>query len=262
MPNIELVSVIQYQPLDSYNHIVDNRPIIGLSTQISLVNAQVDINTQILSDSIGTQGTLANRLNQSINQDGTLKVTAINNALHNIADHLDDSTYVRMLATERAKLSFIADNATSFELDVHTVSTIRMFSNDTVTLQPSDTVIWRVCGNDVYADANFPTTAIHTHYYGLVPESQDMVFPDYQDYQTPDATPYIEGSLRVYVNGIRLNNVDVVYVPVGNPGVITWMTLSYTEDTATSGVVTSGQFSLSQAIPSSASIIIDFDVLV
>jgi hypothetical protein len=68
--------------------------------------------------------------------------------------------------------------------------------------------------------------------------------------------------MRVYVNGIRLSQSIEIMVPTifGDDGP-TWIPLKYTEDTATSGIVTSGKFSLSTSITSSVDIRVDYDVL-
>lgn len=260
MPRIELVPFENYVATDPYHHLVDARPLDQLAERIFLVNNQVDINTSILRSAIGTQGTLANRLAQSINDDGTLITVAIDNALHNISEHLDGNGYVRMTLDERSKLSFIADNATNFVLVVDTISGIRTFSNETVSLEASDTITWRTSGSSLIADTAFSSTVMHIHHYGIVPTHEDTVFPDYQNYLTTSlGTPYQEGSLRVYINGVRLNTDHTVYVPIGAP-TVTWTALMYSEGTATNGIVTGGDFSLSSAISASVSIIIDFDV--
>lgn len=245
MPAIETVPVPSYQPLDPYHHLVDNLPITGLIERVELVNNQVDLNNADLVGSIGTQGSLANRLNQSINADGTLKTTAIDNALHSIAEHLDGDGFVRMTLDERAKLSFVADDATSLSISFDTISGTIAFTNTNLAIGPSDSITWRYDGLQVVADTNFPASVRHVHYYGLVP-----VTSNHQNYTTTSIdTAYIEGSLRVYVNGVRLNTDHTV------------TSLKYTEGTATDGIVTGGDFSLSSAISPSASIVIDFDVL-
>lgn len=256
MPGIENVPVPSYQPLDPYHHIIDNLPIIGLVDRLNLVNNQVDNNTAILAESIGTQGTLANRLAQSINDDGSLKTVAIDNALHSIAEHIDTAGFVRMTLDERSKLSFISPNATSLAINISTISGIIPFVDETLDIGGSDTITWRYDGVRVVAETNFPASVRHNHYYGLIP-----VTSDYENFTTTSLnTEYREGSLRVYVNGVRLNQYEDVYVPFDHPDV-TWSLMSYTEGTATSGVVTGGDFTLSSAISSSDSIVIDFDVL-
>lgn len=261
MPDIENVPVPLYQPSDPYHHIADNVPIIGLIERVNMVNAQVEVVSVELNAAIGSQGTLANRLAQSINDDGTLKTSAIDNALHSIAEHIDADGYVRMQIEERSKLSFIASAATSLNIAVETPSTTRLFTNEEMVLRPSDSITWRTDGDNVFADTYFPASAIHRHYYGIVPAHQNTSTPDYQNYKVNSvATPYAEGSLRVYVNGVRVTGTTV-YVPIGMPGVVSYLALSLSEDTATDGIVSTGQFSLSSAIPSSATLTVDFDIV-
>src|SRR5476649_580731 len=101
MPDIDLIPEVLHQSLDPYHWYYDNLPLQNILDRISLVNYAVDNAEDILRKSVGTQGTLANRLAQSINDDGTLKTAAIDDALHNIESHSDNGTYVRMLLAER-----------------------------------------------------------------------------------------------------------------------------------------------------------------
>ena len=256
MPNIESIPVPSYIDLSAYNAIVDNIPIFALAEQIQVINTQVDNNSAILAQSIGTQGSLANRLSQSINDDGSLKAEAIDDALHSIAEHLDTIDFVRMTMDERTKISFIADNATSLAIDISTISGVIPFINETLTLGGSDSIVWDYVGGRIVPQTNFPSSVRHNHYYGVVP-----VTGDYENYTTTMlSTAYKEGSLRVYVNGIRLNQDDTVYTPLNFPSMI-YSTLKFTEGTATDGVVTGGDFALSDTISVSDNIIIDFDVV-
>jgi hypothetical protein len=257
MPNIENIDVPVYQPLSPYNHLVDNLPIYGLIDRITSVNNQVDLNNLVLSSAIGTQGTLANRLAQSINADGSLKTTAIDNALHNIAEHLDGNGYVRMTLDERAKLSFIAAHATSLTINIDTISGTVPFANTILEIEPSDSITWRFDNGKIAADTNFPASVRHAHYYGIVPYTTNRL-----NYKTSSvATAYKQGSMRVYINGVRLNQNVSVYVPIGVPSSTTWTAFSFTEDSATNGIVTTGGFTMSATVPSSANVVIDFDIL-
>lgn len=261
MPEINLIPVPLYQPLDPYIHTVDNLPIQGLIERIFAVNDQVDINTLNLSGAAGTQGTFANRLNQSINDDGTLKTTSINNALHSIEDHLDTVNYVRMLTSERSKLAGITSGATSLKLNVQVMSNTISFDNETVEFAPSDSISWAWDGVRVTANTLFPSTVRHTHTYGIIPTHQNMFTPDYINYKTTTTNQvYQEGSLRVYLNGVRLTQYQATNVPISYSP-LTFQSFYFTEDAATGGTVTSGKFSLSSAINSSINIVIDFDVL-
>lgn len=297
MPQIELVPIPLYQPTQPYHHLVDNIPINALIDRILLVNSAVDVNSVILTDAIGTQGTLSNRLIQSINPDGSLKTSAVDAAQHNIAEHTDGSilvddipiSYVRMLLDERAKLELIAPGATSLnvlvtlnnnvpsnlpsQISVINISEIE-YDNETLHLKPSDSVYWSVeTDGSIKANTNFPATVRHLHNYDLVPEPENILSPDYTNYiVTSTSTPYRSGSLRVYINGIRLTKLSNItpggapranYVPVDFGVDPTWLTYTYEEDedNLVDGVITSGKFSLSSAITTNDVITVDFDML-
>ncbi len=268
MPNLDPVR--QYQPLDPYHHVIDNGPIIDLEENISRVNNVVELHNNILTSAIGTQGTLANRLSESINDDGSLKTDAIDNTNHSIAAHVDGGGFVRMTDSERAKLYNITASATDLKIEIDCPSTTVLYDNGTVVFKGSDSINWRVGDEGVYADVNFPLTARHRHFYDVKPTPVNTMSPDYQTYYTTSvATPYAANSLKVYVNGIRISHEDNDVSPPADVkfprhGVATtWVSLNYTEDVdnITSGVVTTGLFTLSNPILSTDRITIDFDVL-
>lgn len=262
MPTLEPVR--RYQALDPYNHVTDNQPIDDLTLNMDIINNQVDQNSLAISDAIGSQGTIANRLSQSINDDGSLKSEAIDSSLHNIADHIDGSGFVRMTDSERSKLDLIAANATDLQLMIEAISNTPVYDTGVVAFRESDSISWRVTGTDVYADVAFPLASRHQHYYSIDPSPLTPMSPDYQNYYTTSIqTAYKEGSLRVYVNGVRISPTDAndpIQVPRGSGSAATWFALSYVEDTATSGIVTTGKFTLSDAIESTDRIYIDFDI--
>lgn len=271
MPDLDLTPVTPYQGLWPYHVDFDNVPVLQLINQIMLVNNAVERCEDILRSAIGTQGTLANRLDQSIDPDGNLKTFAIDQAQHNIGYHIDglgpDSiSYVRFQAVERAKLELIADEATSLTLqfDGPPISVISMisvvsvspviFDNQIVSIKNSSTVTWRLENNNrVYADLAFPASAAHRHYYDYTPAHQTPLSPDYQNYKTTSvSTAFLDGSLRIYINGTKLTATGSVYVPGPTPtSAYTLMTYTYDED--------AGTFSLSTPITSSDVIRIDFD---
>ena len=257
MPAIETVSVPRYQALDPYHHLVDNLPIDGLIERVFLVNNQVDNNTAVLLEAIGDQGSLSNRMNQSLNPNGSLKTEAVDNALHSIEAHVDAGGFVRMTEDERDKISLIASGATALKIDVETISGTIPYVDDTLTFGPSDTITWNLVSGKIIPDIDFPSSVRHTHHYNIIPVTSDN-----ENYTTTSVpTAYKEGTLRVHVNGVKLNTTNTTYVPIGMPGTITWTALSFTEGTATSGVLTGGDFALNVAIASSARVVIDFDVL-
>ena len=78
MPRIELIPEVKYNPLDPIHHYYDNLPLENILRRINLINLALDDVILQMRDAIGTQGSLANRLNQSIESDGSLKKQAIN----------------------------------------------------------------------------------------------------------------------------------------------------------------------------------------
>lgn len=265
MPNLQTIR--EYQPLDPYHHVIDNGPILDIKTNLELINNVLDTTSSLLTDALGTQPTLKARLSVSLNDDGTLKSSAVDAALHSIEEHEDTDDYVRMTSAERDKLDDIASGATDVELTFDEEGVT--YDSGTVVFNDSDSVLWRVESEGVYADVAFPLTARHRHYYDIKPIPLDPENPDYQNYtSTSVPTAYAEGSLRVYVNGVRISKLDAdanppddVKFPRASSGSATWVSLYYEEDTATDGIVTSGEFSLSTAILSTDRITIDFDVV-
>ncbi|MFX9604586.1 hypothetical protein ABTP42_19555, partial [Acinetobacter baumannii] len=84
----------------------------------------------------------------------------------------------------------------------------------TLVLKGSDSIHWRTDSDGVYADVTFPLTARHRHYYDVKPTPVNTLSPDYKTYHTTSvATPYAAGSLRVYVNGVRISHQDNDVLP-------------------------------------------------
>jgi len=276
MPDLNALPVPQYNSAQPYHWEYDNLPLKTLANRDELINGVVDTHSEILRNCAGTVGTLANRLNQSVEEDGNLKTTAVDDTSHNIAKHEDGSKtvsgselsdynnlgyigvvnpvpFVRMLEAERDKLSLVADEATNIVINVNTPSLIYTFGDgiNTLDLIESDSIGWTFEGpNSVKPEIKFSIAFAHRHYYNL-----DPITSDYQNYQVNMvSTPYMEDSLRVYINGVRLNSVYNVYVP--NSDVTSWIANRFTPDHLT------GTFTLLTAITSSDIITIDFDVAV
>ena len=264
MPNIDLIPEVYYHTLDPYYVYYDNLPLSNIIQRQELINNAVDNNRDILTDAIGTQGTLSNRLDRSLEEDGSLKTSAINDAEHSIAYHTDGAyndgvsiiEYVRMLSSERSKISLVADEATSLGLLIETPSTTVLFEDTTVEVIPSPTVTWGITApNKLQANLTFPTTALHNHYYDLDPVHYVLASPDYKTYKVNTlASVYNDGSLRVYINGIRLSEGNSVYVPPADGPDGDWTLTSFTS-TAASGI-----FLLSRSITASDIIKIDFNL--
>jgi hypothetical protein len=232
--------ITKYQPLWAYHHYYDNLPIEDIEDQIFVVNAQVDLNQLALEDSVGTAGSLANRLNQSLEEDGSLKPTAIDDALHSIAEHLDEGGYVRMTDTERSKLSLVESEATNLSVTIETISTTLTWPTvgNVLRLADSDTIMWRIESGEVYADTAWAISVMVLPSYNITP----ILVSGYTYKTTSVNTPYKSGTLRVYINGLRLNTTELI----GG--------YKYTETSPTLGT-----FTLNKALGTSDVLRIDFD---
>jgi hypothetical protein len=255
MPRIELIPEVLYTANDPIHWEFDNLPLRAILDRQGLINNALDNVLEELRDAIGSQGSVANRLNQSINGDGTLKKSAVDATMHTMDDHTDTDDYVRMTKAQSDKLDEIADDATDVTVTVYTESGAVEFTTGNIEIHASDTVEPTVDSpNIVKFNMVFPAEAAHQHYYGLVPVHDNIVTPDYINYKvTSGATPFVEGSLRIYINGVRIFSDAEVYAPgvsVNDP----WTLLSFTEDPD------NGLFELSSAITEDDVIRIDFDI--
>lgn len=280
MPDLSKLPVPKYDPLHPYHWEYDNVPIENLALRDELINGELEQHAKILRDSSGNQGTLDNRLNQSINEDGSLKSSAIDEAAHNIAEHSDGSKtvdvpeldyinntldypdvvnpvpFVRMLEAERDKLSRIADEATKITFEVETPSNVLIIEEGSIALGNSAGIQWDITAPVPPSTAvtltpvlTIPIDFAHRHYYDLEP-----ITTDYTNFKVTSVnTPYIEGSLRVYINGVKITTDNQVYVP-GNLISDDWSLQSFIPDHA------AGTFELYTAITSDDIIRIDFDI--
>lgn len=260
MPRIDLITPVKYNSLWPYHAHYDNLPINCLETKIELVNLAVDQQESILESAAGSTGSLSSRLNQSIKSDGNLRDDAVDQCLHLIGAHSDGeymgTNYVRMTIEERDKLNLISDESTALKIQFPTLSTTVLFADETVEFIDSDSVTWNVTSpNKVSAQFAFPDSAAHSHHYDLVPVHSNLSTPDYINYKsTSVATPFIDGSLRVYVNGIKLSQNDEIYVYTASSGPTgSWILTSFTTDAE------NGLFALNRAIDATDIIIVDFD---
>lgn len=279
MPDLNQLPVPQYTADQPYHWEYDNLPLQTLAQRDEIINSEVDNLSSILRECNGTQGTLANRLAQSIDEDGNLIPYAVDQSLHNIAEHTDGSKtvdtgelnsyialgfpsltnpvgFVRMLDSERVKLATIADYATNITLQVETPSNIVLFEEGPLELVDSDSISWDVeAPYKIKANLKVSTDFAHRHFYDLSPvsiPSDDPIPVDYKKFKVNSlATPFIEDSLRVYINGIRLSSQYSVYYP-SNP-ISSWSLNRFTPDHI------NGIFILDNAITETDIIQIDFD---
>lgn len=280
MPDLNSLPIPLHNADQPYHWEYDNLPLKVLEQRDDLINGEVDTHSEILRQSSGTQGTLANRLAQSLDEDGNLVPESINQASHNIAEHSDGSKlvsneelddyialgfpslenpvdFVRMLQSERAKLASIADDATNLTIGVETISNIVFFEEGEMELAASESISWIVeAPNKVKPVLTVSTEFAHRHFYDLEPVTILNDDPSPILYKlfkvTSVATPFIEDSLRVYVNGIRLNPTASVYHPTSNPNA-NWVLNSFVADAE------NGLFTLDLQITEDDVIKIDFD---
>jgi hypothetical protein len=258
MPDISIINVPSYQPLQPYYYQVDNLPIDALVQRDEIINSAVDANTTILNSAIGSAGTLAARLDQSLEPSGNLKTSKVNESLHNVGYHTDGNydgiDYVRMTLSEREKLALIADEAKNVSIQVDQISQTILFDAGPIVFRNSSTISFTVVPpNIILAEVSVGLQNAHRHFYGVEPPSATLT-PDYISYITGLNVPYEVGSLRVYINGTRIySDGSLIYVPTPTA------TSSYKQNGFTENEARTG-FSLDNTITSSDIIRIDFDL--
>jgi hypothetical protein len=214
----------------------------------------------MLIGTAGSTGSLSNRLNVSLEDDGTLSADAIDAALHNIAYHTDGEKdgieYVRMKASERAKLSLIQSEANFITIEVGEDGTI---TNGNVEFRNSNTIEFNLdAPNIVRAHSKFPSDSVHRHVYGRAAAHQNPSSPNWRSFKTTSiGTPYIEGSLRVYVNGVRIGYGTYAPIFSGSSTPSSWMLFSVSSQNHRTG-----EFVLNSSVPQPGNnVMIDFDPL-
>jgi hypothetical protein len=259
MPQINLIPDVLYEPSQPYHYIYDNLPLKNILARISLVNIQTDNNSEALMGTAGSTGSLADRLNVSIDKDGSIKKSSVDSSMHNIAHHEDGEKdgveYVRMLAEERAKLALVAREANLLTVQVNDQVAL---SDGNIEIRDSSSIVVQFeSPNIIKFHSHLPPDASHRHAYGAIPENQNTLSPDNKSFRTPLSKPYMEGSLRVYINGCRIGSG--VYVPIFSaPGAgPSWMLFSVSSENAGAGT-----FVLNSSIsnPAYNKIVIDFDM--
>jgi len=256
MPDIDKIPEVKYKATDPYHFSFDNVPLEGILQRQDVMNSAIDNNSQQIRDAIGTEGTINNRISKSLKDNGDLITAAVDTALHSIEKHTDTDDFVRMTSSERDKLDLISDEATSLKLQFNTVSTTPLFEDVTVEFIDSDTTAWALEGsNKIRLDLAFPSTAVRNHFYDLTPVNVNLGVPDYTNYKTTSTnTAFIDDTLRVTINGIRLTDGTGIYVPPSTGPSGTWILTYFSVVDATIGT-----FSFNRALDPSDIIRIDFD---
>lgn len=232
MPDLNQFPVPRFTGNEPYHYLYDNLPLDSLIARDAVINDSVDEINSNLIDSAGTAGSLPDRLNVSLNQDGTLKTSAVDASMHGISNHNDDNMtvssgelnsyialgfpaltnpvdFVRMLAAERTKLSTIADNATNSSTTIQTNNNGNQTFATPFTISSSPSIEWEWVGvNNVRAVIvnNNP----HLHFYEVIPTQITSL-----QYSIPNP-PFLSSTLKVFVNGVRLLENQTVPIPTLN----------------------------------------------
>lgn len=268
MPNINSIPEVLYQPNQPYHYFYDNLPLRNILTRVGLVNIQVDINSDILRGASGSAGNLNNRLNESLEPDGDLKASAVDESMHSIAHHTDGPDaegveYVRMKMTERNKLNLIANEANKLSIEIEdsvptigNLVTIPSEGAEILKLRNSSTIFFDFTApNILKAHTIFPPDAIHRHHYNLIPAYDVPSNPSFKNYKTTSlSTPYEPGSLRVFVNGVRLTNNVGIKVLDYSSSTTSWISTHLASENPSQGT-----FELNRALTINDVIRIDFD---
>lgn len=158
MADLSRIPIRYFEQTDPYGYVVDNRPLQDLARRIDLVNQEVTGISSQLQTAGGTQG-LVERLNRSLNPDGTLKGSSV--PPHNLDIHPDAGGYVKMTAEERSKLQGIAPSATSFGIKVNQNPVLQ---SGCAHLLDSQTIKLVQTGSQIRLYSLVPSGYYHRHY--------------------------------------------------------------------------------------------------
>ena len=280
MPDIQSIPEVLYQADQPYHVHYDNLPLRNILDRIGLVNIQVDINTDILRGASGSAGSLNARLDNSLDAAGNIKTDAVDDANHSMASHMDGDGFVRMTDSERAKLQGVLSEANKLEIEIEDYEP---GSNNFVTIPPSgsngvlkfrrsSTIFMEFQNPDtVRLHSVFPPDAAHRHNHNLIPAYDIPSGPTFKNYRTTAVnTPFKTGSLRVYVNGLRMTGVPVkvlnyLSVPVTIPnsgGIAVFPAAAWINTNIASENPAEGTFELNRSLSPSDVIRIDFDEMI
>jgi hypothetical protein len=277
----EIDGVPLYKPSDPYHYDFDNKPIKSLVERDNILLGLINKNTKLLRDSAGDLGELPIRLNQSIDSLGNLKPDSVDSVLHNIANHTDgrkeisedevlyyeslgyavpnNPKFVRMLEDERSKLSQVESQANNIKISVEQEDgDYYVFENGIVKIQNSNTIDCEVtCDNSIKFHSKFPVDVAHQHYYGIEPHSDNS-----KDYKVNGIPKFKENSLRVFINGTRVQLCDgdcqnrtFTSYPTFQGGNVLWRTIYFVEDSQ------NASFSFSDFLNPTDQVLVDYDVV-
>lgn len=260
MPQINSIPEVLYHPNQPYHHLYDNLPLKNILTRIGMVNIQVDTNADILRGAAGSLGSLNDRLDVSLQDNGHIKTSAVDSALHSIESHTDGDNYVRMTTEERNKLDFVLEGSNRCQIEIENLdnSTIKYppdLESGTLRLVKSPSIFFEFRAPDELAiHSNLPPDIAHRHHYDVTPAYDNPSNPSFQHYKTTSLnTPFMDGTLRVYVNGSRLTDEAVKVLNYGSSSTSWSSTYISAQDAET------GTFSLNRVLSVDDVVRIDFD---
>lgn len=204
MADLNSIPVRWYQDnVDRYTADVDNRPLEDLNGRVNLVNTDLETTKTEVREARGSQSSVGNRLDVSLNDDGTLKSEALTGIPAIAVDEQEsvppvDDDRVWMTRGEQTKLSLITEQANRILLGLNqsepTDGIVRLVLGNTLrgAMQPSGegTTI-------MFLDTVFSGDRLHEHKYQqefLQYSSGIALFPNQED-------DVISGSVRLYLNG-------------------------------------------------------------
>jgi len=270
MPNINSIPQVLYEPNQPYHYHYDNLPLRNILTRIGLVNIQVDTNSDMIRGLAGSAGTPGARIGTALNENGSLKTAAVNSSLHGIGHHGDGQgpdgiEYVRMKLDERAKLELVerAANNLVIQVDDQSLSLGESVTIDsgTIRLKNSSSILFEFePPNIVRVHSALPSDTARRHNYSIAPvlngnSSSSSSSSGPSQYKTTSlSTPYMEGTLRVYVNGVRIYGMASVNVKVPNHAYSSFLDTYIVSESAADGL-----FTLNRTLSIMDVIRIDFD---
>lgn len=259
MPHINSIPEVLYEAGHPYHHLYDNLPLKNILARISLVNIQVDTTADILRGAAGSVGSLNNRLDVSLEEDGSIKTESVDSAMHSIESHTDSDLYVRMTTDERNKLDLILNGANKFQIEVEDLdgSMLRFppdLENGILKLLRSPSIFFEFKSPNEFAmHSTLPPDVAHRHHYDLMPAYDNPSNPSFQHYKTTSLnTPFMDGTLRVYVNGTRITDEGVKIINASSS--TSWSSVYIVTQNSSQGT-----FSLNKALDVSDVVRIDFD---
>lgn len=184
MADLSKIPIRYFEQVDPYGFVVDNRPLRDLESRIDLVNSDITGLSNTLSDAAGDTGSLANRLNVSLEDDGSIKAAAI--PAHDLHIHADSGDFVKMTSEERTKLSGVSTSASNFGLSINQGQAKR---DEVVNIEESASIKIHETSSGIQFYSIVPTSYYHLHYGPLEPlvkcRKENGVFIPDEDASTP-----------------------------------------------------------------------------